>query len=297
MKSLYISIAFAVVVVGLAALIGGAPGNKSDRVINIGHTGTPHLAPLFVAVDHGLFKQEGLDVDLKQFASTSDAGYALLAGRVDVAFIEPSKSFRLINENDQAGIKIAGTVNFAFGATLVVRDDLNIRLDDLEGMTVAAGSRYCGLLSQFKHDAERHGVNVGEINFVYTSFETMLPALEAGKVDAVLTRASYALLAQGEGHKILYQNWDVVSGDPCCPEYLAQVEYFMLVRDLDAQSVRGLDATLKVASGRPAEDSRKAVVEHTQLPLRLQQGFPVAHYREIGQELRQELGGWAWTEN
>ncbi|MFW0858819.1 MAG: ABC transporter substrate-binding protein [Dehalococcoidia bacterium] len=297
MKRLCFSIAVAVAATALIALVAGVPGSGDDGVIRIGHTGTPHLAPLFVAVEQGIFEDNGLRVELKRFGSTSDAGYALLAGRVDVAFLEPSRSFRLLNEHDEAGVKIAGTVNFDFGATLVVREDLNIRLGDLEGMTVAAGSRHCILLSQFKHDAERHGIDAGEINFVYTAFETMLPALEAGQVDAILTRASYALLAQAEGHKILYQNWDVVPGDACCPAYLAQVEYFMLVKDLEPRYVRGMDAALREASERPPEDSRNAIMKHTQFPLGLQQGFPVARYLVIGQELKQELGDWVWTGN
>jgi len=297
MKRLYFSIAAAIAAIALLALVASMPGSEDDGVIRIGHTGSPHLAPLFVAAQQGIFKDKDLKVELKQFGSTSDAGFALLAGRVDVVFMEPSKSFRLINENDTLGIKIAGTVNFPFAATLVVREDLKIGLADLEGMTVAAGSRYCILLSRFKHDAQRHGVDTDKINFVYIAFINMLPALEAGRVDAILTRASCALLAQAEGHKILYQNWDVAPGDACCPEYLAQVEYFMLVKDLEARSVKELDAALREASERPLEDSRHAITEYTRFPLVLQQGFPVAHYLGIGQELKQELGGWVWTAN
>ncbi|HSV30640.1 MAG TPA: ABC transporter substrate-binding protein [Atribacteraceae bacterium] len=297
MKKPYVAIAIIVVAVSLLVLAARTPGDRDGGVIRIGYTGTPHLAPLYVAVQQGIFADRGLRVELKRFGSSSDAGYALLAGRVDVAFLEPSRSFRLINEHDELEIKIAGTVNFTFGATLVVREDLNIRLGDLEGMTIAAGSRYCILLTQFKHDAQRQGVDSEKINFVYTAFETMLPALEAGEVDAMLTRSSYALLAQAEGHKILYQNWDVAPGDACCPEYLAQVEYFMLIKDLESRLVRELDVALLAASQKPAEDIRYAIMEHTQFPLELQQGFPLAHYLGIGPELAEELGSWIWTAN
>lgn len=278
-------------------VLGTRAGGGDDGVIRIGHTGSPHLAPLLVAAEQGIFADQGLRVELKQFGSTADAGYALLAGRVQVAFAEPRTSFRLINLHDELGIKIAGSINFPFGATLVVREDLKIRLHDLAGLTVAAASRHCMLLQAFKHDAERHGLATEEINFVYTAFDTMLPALEAGRVDAILTRSSYALLAQATGHKVLYQNWDVVPDDACCPLYVAQVEYFMLVKDLPSQAVKSLDGALLAASQRPAEETREAVARRTQFPAELLQGAPLARYFAVGAELERELGDWVWTAN
>lgn len=297
MKRLHLLIAVTISV-ALIALVVSVPNNEEDGVIRIGHTGTPHLASLFVAVDQGIFENKGLKVELKQFGSTTDAGYALLTDRVDLVFIEPSRSFKLINENDDLKIKIAGTVNFPFGSTLVLREDLELRLHDLEGRTIAASDKNCALLKQFKHDAKRYGVDTNKINFVYMDFETMLPALEAKQIDAMLTRSSYALLAQDEGHKVLYQNWELApGGDPCCPPYLAHVSYFMLVKDLESRSVMQLNAALIEASQRPVEDNRKAIIKHTQFAPELLQGYPVARYQEVREELKQELGEWIWTEN
>jgi ABC-type nitrate/sulfonate/bicarbonate transport system substrate-binding protein len=298
MKRLIMSVIAAFAVLTATTLLAGIDGNGSPEGIRIAHTGSPHLAPLYAALGEGIFENKGLKVSLKQFGSSTDAGFALLSGKVDAALLEPSKSFRLINENDDLGVKIAGSVNFDFGSTLVVREGLNIRLKDLEGFTIAAGSRYCLLLSQFMHDAQRYGVNTEKINFVYMDFPTMLPALEAGKINGALTRASSALAAEAHGHVILYQNWDVSPGDACCPEYLAQVEYFLLVKDINPQSVVLLDSALVEASGLPAEVKRGMIAEFTQYPSELlAENSPVAYYMRISQELKEELGGWVWTKN
>jgi ABC-type nitrate/sulfonate/bicarbonate transport system substrate-binding protein len=284
----------------LAAIVVLADITEDDpqEEIRIAHTGSPHLAPLYAAFGHGIFEDKGLQISLKQFGSSTDAGFALLSGRVDAAFLEPSKSFRLINENDDLDIKIAGSVNYDFGATLIVREGLNVRLNDVEGLTIAAGSRYCLLLSQFKHDAQRYGVDTEKINFVYLDFAFMLPALEAGKIDGMITRASYALPAQKHGHIVLYQNWDVSPGDACCPAYLAQVEFFLLVKDINPRSVGLLDSALAKTSELPAEIKRDAIARFTQYPSELlAQKHPVAYYMRVSQELKQELGGWVWTQN
>jgi ABC-type nitrate/sulfonate/bicarbonate transport system substrate-binding protein len=298
MKRLIISLVVALTVLAGIAVIADTTESDSQDLIRVAHTGSPHLAPLYAAYGNGIFEDKGLKVSLEQFDSSTDAGFALLTGKVDAVFLEPSKSFRLVNENDDMDIKIAGSVNFDFGSTLIVREGLNIRLNDVEGLTIAAGSRFCMLLSQFKHDAQRYGVDTDKINFVYMDFASMLPALEAGKVDGMLTRASYALPAQEHGHTILYQNWDVVPGDACCPEYLAQVEFFLLVKDIGSQSVKLLDNALVQASELSPGQSRDAIAEFTQYPPELlAQNVPIAYYLRLSQELKQELGGLAWKEN
>jgi ABC-type nitrate/sulfonate/bicarbonate transport system substrate-binding protein len=269
--------------------LGGEKG-----VVRIGYTNNPLFVPLFVAVDKGLFRNHGLKVELKKFGSPSEIGYALLAERIDVGFVEPLKAFRLLNGHKQGRIKIVGTIGFPYGATLVVRKDLDVRLADLEGLKIAASSKDCVLLHQFKHDAKRYGVNIEQINFIYMGFDTMLPALEAKKVDAVLFKGSYGQLAELKGHKTLYQNWEVKSGDECCPQYLAHIEYFILVKGLDAKTLNQLRAVLEATSKLPLEDSRKAIINHTGFPAENQSDFPVAEYANISEELKKELGEWVW---
>lgn len=298
MKRLFISLAAALVLLAGAAVISNRNEYRQQEILRVAHNGSPNLAPLFAAYDDKIIEGQGLNVALRQFGDSTDAGLAMISGQVDAVFLEPAKAFRLLNENDDLDIKIAGTVNFDFGSTLIVREGLNIRLHDLEGLTIAAGSRFCLLLSQFKHDAQRYGVNVDNISFVYMDFATMLPALEAAKVDGILTRASYSLNAQEQGHTVLYQNWDVVPGDACCPAYLAQVEYFLMVKDVSTQKVRLLDNALAKTSDLPPDALRRAIADFTQFPSELlKHSIPVASYSRLSQELKQELGEWAWTGN
>ncbi|HSW10670.1 MAG TPA: ABC transporter substrate-binding protein [Bacillota bacterium] len=291
----HLAIGILALTLALSAAAVREGGSIGRAAIQLGHPGGPLLAPLYVAVDQNLFAKEGRKVDARRFGSGTDVGYALLTGRIDAAFLEPSPSFRLLNEHEWADIRVAGVVTFPYGATVVVREDLDLRLLDLEGRTVAAGSRHCRLLQQFRHDAERLGVDTGKINFVYLEFAVMLPALEAGRVDAIVTRSSLALLAQEAGHRTLYQNWDVEPGDACCPLYLAQVEYFLLVRRLGDRDVSSLDAALRRASDRPTGELHRATLEASGFPLTMASTSPVARYSAISQELERELGRWAWT--
>lgn len=285
-------------IIGVGILITFSLSLGSEKgVVRVGYPNNPHLAPLFIAVDKGLFENQGLKVALKKFGSSSDLSYALLTKKIDIGFVEPPRASRLLNEHKQVEIKIAGTINFPYGATLVVRRDLAIRLTDLEGLKIAAEDEDCVLVRQFKQDAKRYGVNVDQINFIYMVFDLMLPALEARKVDAVLTKGSYAFLAELEGHKTLYQNWEVKpGGDECCPPYLASVEYFMLVKGLEAKTINQLRAGLEAASKASLEDSYKAIINHTGFPAESLADFPVTEYANLSEELKKELGEWVWKE-
>ncbi len=299
MKKFALLTAF-IIGVGILIIFSLSLGGEKG-VVRVGYPNSPHLAPLFVAEDKGIFKNQGLKVVLKKFGSSSEIGYALLTKKIDIGLMEPPRASSLLKEHTkehkQAEIKIAGTITFPYGATLVVRKDLAIRLTDLEGLKIAAEDEDCVLVRQFKQDAQKYGVNIDQINFIYMGCDTMLPALEARKVDAVLTKGSYALLAELEGHKTLYQNWEVKpGGDECCPVYLAHIEYFILAQGLEAKTINQLRAGLEAASKASLEDSYKAIINHTGFPAEPLSNFPVAEYASPSEELKKELGEWVWKE-
>lgn len=270
-------------------------GAGREGVVRIGYVGSPFLADLYVSAETGAFEGRGLKVSMKRFGSTSDVGYALLSGRIDAGFVEPSRALHLVKGREREGVRVAGSVTFPFGVALVVRKDRDMRLDDLPGSKVAASAENCVLLHRFREDAKRLGVAVGKIEFVFMGFDAMLPALEAGRVDAVLVKGAHALLAEREGHKTLYQNWRAESGDECCPTYLAQVEYFMLVKGLGRDAVVALIEAMEESSRKaPPGEGRRAIGKYTGFPEELLRRFPMPSFSRVGEETEKELGDLAW---
>jgi ABC-type nitrate/sulfonate/bicarbonate transport system substrate-binding protein len=255
-------------------------------LLRLGYVEGPLAAPLYAAEAEagaeGLFRAV-------PFGGTGDIGYALLSGALDAGFVEPSKAPRLLEDRRLAP---AGAVTFPYGATVILRKGLSLRLDDLAGRKVAAHSPCCRFLHQFQTDARRLQVDAAGIRFVYMPFDDMLPALEAGIVDAAVTKGVHALLGGAAGHSVLYQNWEVAETDTCCPQTLAQVEYVLVARgDADKDGLKALVAALAAASDRKPPVLRTAVAARTRIPAAALEGFPVASFAPLTDEQRRALAG------
>lgn len=292
----------AVALAGLLALVFGcssnesSPGDNNEAVIpltakqtlRVGHESTPILGVLFAAAQ--MDGRTAPPFSLVPFGSSGDIGYALLSGDLDAGFVETSKAGNLFKTKGAEKLKVAGAIQFPYGGTLVVRKDLNIRLHELSGRKIAASEPDCSIVVQFKKDATRYSADLKGVKLVYMPFAEMLPALEAKKVDGALVKASYALLAELQEHKILYQNWDVQAGDACCPAVLAQSEFLLLVREDQALTVRPLIEELEKANALPTDAIRRIVGKRLNYSEAALARFPVATFSTPSDELIKILG-------
>jgi NitT/TauT family transport system substrate-binding protein len=84
---------------GSAKAGGGGGGGKHDMSITVGlPVQDSSYAPLYLAVDKGFFKDEGLDVKLVAFQSGSDLGKAVIGGSVQIANSAMSEMVLGINQ-------------------------------------------------------------------------------------------------------------------------------------------------------------------------------------------------------
>lgn len=283
----------AVAMILLAAGCGRSdydPGPPKSGPLRLGYTGGPHAAVVYVAEAQAAKDGRAPVFTGVPFNTSGDIGYALIAGEIDAGFIETAKAAALLRSVN--GLRAVGAVTFPYGATLVLRKDLDIRLDALAGRSVAAAGQRCRLLHQFTADAKRLDVNSESITFVFMAFDLMIPALEAGQVDAILTHGGHALLAVAQDHKVLYQNWNVTGDDACCPKTLAQVELVLVTRakGVGARRIQTLLSALETGSAVPSDVTRAAVAERTRIPLAALDPFPVSSFAALTSEQRAELG-------
>lgn len=274
-KASAIHVGIIILSIGLVAC-----GNQQGSVkgLRVGYAASPLLGQLFA------YGEEHSAVSLERFAGSAEVGYALLAGSVDAGFVEPSKALLLRFMPGFENLSVAGKIEFPYGAVLVLRKGLDARLGDLAGLTVGASAPTCKLLEAFRADARRLGVDPEAIRYTYLPFDTMLPALESGTIDGALVKGSYAALAQGAGHSVLYQQWDLEAGDACCPAVIAQLEYLLLVRS-KSDAAKAFAENLLAASAYGGGRLRGAAAKATNISLAVLEALPLPEYTLADQDL------------
>lgn len=253
--------------------------------MRVGYSPNPLLGPLYAAQ----IKEKAWE--LTRFATSGDIGYSLMSGEVDVGFVEAEKALQLIKALGGEKLKVAGAIQFPYGATLVVRKDLKVRLSDLAGKKIAALEADCILNHQFNKDAKRHGLDTKKLKFSYMPFADMLPALESKSIDGALVKGAHAVLAELQGHKIIYQNWDIKAGaDDCCPPSIAQTEYFLLVRDQSVERIKPLIAALVTTGDLTPTQLRQAIGTQLGYPAAALEQYPTATFAVVSPEQVKFLG-------
>jgi ABC-type nitrate/sulfonate/bicarbonate transport system substrate-binding protein len=166
-------------------------GTKVDKIntkILIGYQEIALYQHIFTAFEKGYFKEEGLDVELKSFASANQMMEAFLAGKIDVLGLNNLQVALTIQgkqENQFKFINFLVWSNNAYPDYIITRKDAKIRNPlGLEGHTIGLhpGSAVKGFSQAvFSH----FNLNSSKITTIELKPEIMQSTLIAGKVDAV----------------------------------------------------------------------------------------------------------------
>lgn len=241
----------------------------------IGYLDSPLLSALYLAQHRPGWQPTD---DLVRFETSADLGYALIAGKLDAAFVEPAKALLIRDIRELQHIDVVGKVTYPYGGILVVRKGLKLRLQDLPGHTVAISTPECRLYHTLRKDLAQGHVDAARIRFEPIPFDEMLPALEAGVVDAAITRSSYSLAARKLGHDIPYIQFDLVAGDACCLAAVAETEFLLLSRTAARADAQRLASLLLDAQKEGDAELRAAAHAQTGLPLALLETYPAARF-------------------
>jgi len=151
-------------------------------------------------------------------------------------------------------------------------------MKDLEGYKIAASGATCSLFHIFRKDLQWLNINPEKIKFEFIPFDSMIPALEAGKVDGAILKGSYGVIAQRLGHNIPYIQWDVAAGDECCPAIISQTEFLLLSQKKSKSSVELLTRLLLASEKQGVSELNRVTSEKTGIPLKLVESLPLASF-------------------
>jgi ABC-type nitrate/sulfonate/bicarbonate transport system substrate-binding protein len=163
-------------------------GGQSSNKIIIGYQEISLYQHIFTAKDKNYFNDEGLNVNLRSFASANQMMEAFLSNQIDVLGLTNTQVALTVEGKQSGQLKF---INFlvwkegAFPDYIVTRKDALIkRPKDLEGKTV--GLHPGSAVRAFSQAVfEHYGLDVSKIRTIELRPEIMQSTVIAGNVDAV----------------------------------------------------------------------------------------------------------------
>lgn len=143
----------------------------------------PDHAPLFVALEKGYFKDQGLDVEFIAPANPNDPPKLVAAGKADIA-VSYQPQHHMHVDQGLSLVRIATLVATPLNSLVVLESGEIKTIADLKGKTVgySVGGFETLLL---KVMLEKEGLSLEDITLINVNF-SLSPSLLTGKADAVL---------------------------------------------------------------------------------------------------------------
>ena len=186
------------------------PAARENIVLGV-YTGE-YSALIWVAENRGYFRDEGLDITIKEFETGAVAAQAMLRGEVEVA---TSAEFVAVNNIfSDSSIRIISTITSIKSIDIIARQDHGIKNPaDLRNKKIAVpkGSIAEYYLGKF---LLINNLGLSDVQIIYLQPAPLVEALTKGEVDAVAIwdRFAYDLkTAQGQNGVVwtpsIGQNW------------------------------------------------------------------------------------------
>jgi len=205
----------------LAAVAGvslAAVAQDGRTKLKVGLIPVPEHSKLVVAHDQGFFAQEGLEVELVEFANSADGMSALRGGKTDAGSVGVTAPLVHIAKGAE-NIRLIGGLG-GEGSAVVSKPELAARLADVKGLkglkvgTVRLSSSDAIVRAALAKEGVdwRKDLQVFELK----SPPAVLEAVKSGEVDAGVVWAPFDLKAEEIGLKVALRTGKLSPGHPCC---------------------------------------------------------------------------------
>ncbi len=189
--------------------------SATEETIVVGYLPTSLDSALFVADSLGMFKQEGLKVQLVPFRTGSDLIDAANKNQIDVGYVGITPVTSAIDQNSD--IKIVASVNTE-GSGIVVSNNSNINnVSDFKGKNILIPN--VGSIQDvlFRNLLIKNNVNPESVNITQMDVPLMQNELMSGKVDGYVAWEPYVSQAKINGTGRVFMNSkDIWPDVPTC---------------------------------------------------------------------------------
>ena len=233
-----------------------APG-QPDKV-NVGVIAIVDVAPIYLGKEKGFFSSRDIDLTLTTAQGGAAIVPAVLSGQYQFGFSNTISL--LLGKSQNAPLKVVSNGNNSTGvedkdfAGLFVKADSPIRSPkDLVGKTVAANTLKNIVETSVKSSVKKDGGDAAGVKFLELPFPEQVPALQAGRVDAIFVVEPFQQAAVAAGARKIASSYVDAAPDLTVAMYFTSQQLISTNQDLVTRFTEAMKESLAYADGHPEE--------------------------------------------
>jgi NitT/TauT family transport system substrate-binding protein len=247
-----------------------APSAHAQEKITVGVIPIVDVAPIYLGVKNGYFKEQGLDVAIESGAG----GAALIPGVASKSYqFAFSNVVSIMIARDKGldlkvvtnGVSTSGSRTNDY-AGIVVRGDSPVKdAKGLSGQRVSSNTLGNIADTATRAAVEKAGGTPATIKFSEIAFPSALPALENKQVDAVYLVEPFLTGALAKGHRVVSYLYAELDPNMDISSYFTTAEYARSNPEMVKKFQAAMNKSLQFAQQNPNE-VRAIVATYTKIP-------------------------------
>jgi NitT/TauT family transport system substrate-binding protein len=249
---------------------GGGDDSSGTQTLKVGVIPIADVAPLYVGIDKGFFKEEQLKIEPQLAEGGAAITPAVVSGDFQIGFsntisllIAASKDLPV--EIISQGVLGGKSEEEAWADLLVLKDGPIQDGKDLEGKTIAVNTLENICEVTIKASLEKDGVDVDKLKFTEVPFPDMNAALEQKRVDGACVVEPFVSQGTAGKAKGIDPFYVRTAPDLTVATYFTSKQYAEENADTVDRFVRAINKSLEYAQAHP-DEVRQTLLDYTEIP-------------------------------
>ena len=237
--------------------------NKKSDLIKIKLAEVTHSSfytPLYVSIENGYFKDEGLEIELILTPGADKVSAAVLSNDVEIGFAGAESAIYVYEQNENDYLQLFGGLTKRDGQFIVARDDYkNFSLEDLYDKEILVGRKTGMPALNFLNALKNNNIDINKINVNYSiEFAALSGTFIGGTGDFVNLFEPNATNLEKEGYGKVVASIGMLSGEVPYTAFYARKSYIdknpEIIKKFTNAINKGLEYTLNNDATTVAND-------------------------------------------
>jgi NitT/TauT family transport system substrate-binding protein len=249
---------------------GGGGNSNAPTTLKVGVIPIADVAPLYVGIKQGFFKQENLNIKPQLAEGGATITAQTVSGDLQVGFSNVTSliiasSKKLPVQIVASGVQGAASEDKAWDAVLTKKGSPITDPKDLEGKTVSVNNlNNVGPLT-INNAMEKAGADPKKVKYVEVPFPDANAAVDGGRVDAAWVVEPFVSQGAAQGANEVLHPFEAMGPNFEVATYFVTKQYASQNKDVVDRFVRAINKSLQFAQSHP-DTVRQVVPTYTKIP-------------------------------